>query len=272
MTYFVKRHGEIISQETRALISKRYRAITKAVNLEFWNIQSELQHSIYVGSYGRGTAIETSDLDVLVSLPKEEYQHYDTMKGNGQSRLLQSVRQAILYTYPRTDIRADGQVVKVSFSDGMKFEILPAFETKYWDGRTTYRYPDTNMGGNWLSTNPKAEQDAMKVKNEISCGLLIDTCKHIRYIRDNYFSSYHLSGIVIDSFVYQAISGWKWVQPGESSSGVLGEYEKHLLRKFYDIFSPLYCSHISAPGSDQMLDASNSIQCLEKILCLMAEV
>ena len=30
-------------------------------------------------------------------------------------------------------------------------------------------------------------------------GLLYDTCKHIRYIRDNSFSSYHLSGIVIDS-------------------------------------------------------------------------
>lgn len=147
MTYSVKQHGEIIPLETRVLISKRYKAITSAVNSEFWNIPSEQQHSMYVGSYGRGTAIETSDLDVLVSLPKEKYQHYDSLKGNGQSRLLQSVRQAILYTYPRTDIRADGQVVKVTFSDGMKFEILPAFETKYWDGRTTYQYPDTNMGG-----------------------------------------------------------------------------------------------------------------------------
>ena len=59
--------------------------------------------------------------------------------------------------------------MKINFSDGMFFEILPAF--KNWDG--SYRYPDTNMGGNWRSTNPKAEQDAMKNKNISSNGLLL---------------------------------------------------------------------------------------------------
>ena len=101
--------------------------------------------------------------------------------------------------------------MKINFSDGMFFEILPAF--KNWDG--SYRYPDTNMGGNWRSTNPKAEQDAMKNKNISSNGLLFDTCKHLRYVRDNYFRSYHLSGIVIDSFVYQAIGNWRWLSSGE---------------------------------------------------------
>lgn len=68
-------------------------------------------------------------------------------------------------TYPRTDIRGDGQVVVIKFSDGMKFEILPAFKNNTiwgWDG--TYKYPDSHMGGNWMSTNPKAEQDAIKEK------------------------------------------------------------------------------------------------------------
>ena len=53
----VTRRGEIISADMRSLISQRYRRITKAVNLEFWNIESETAHSLYVGSYGRGTAI-----------------------------------------------------------------------------------------------------------------------------------------------------------------------------------------------------------------------
>lgn len=271
MSNFVKEHGEMISLETRALISARYKTITKTINQEFWNSTSETLHSLYVGSYGRGTAIETSDLDVLVVLPRKEYERYDVVKGNGQSRLLQAVRGALLGSYPRTDIRADGQVVKVSFSDGMKFEILPAFEETSWSGRTVYCYPDTNMGGNWLSTNPKAEQDAMKAKNRSSNGLLFDTCKHIRYIRDTSFSSYHLSGIVIDSFVYQAISGWKWTVSGEPSTSAWGDYERHLLRKFYDIFSlPYYCT-ICAPGSDQQLDASSSVECLKKVLKLMIE-
>lgn len=58
-----------IDSGTRSLISKRYKTITKAVNGDFGNSNSETAHSRYVGSYGRGTAINVSDLDVLVELP-----------------------------------------------------------------------------------------------------------------------------------------------------------------------------------------------------------
>ena len=116
----------------RSLISKRYCTVTSAMNREFWNITSDRQNSIYVGSYGRGTAIDTSDIDILMSLPESYYNQFNSVYGNGQSRLLQAVRQAILVPYPRSEVRADGQVVKINFSDGMFFEILPAFRN--WDG------------------------------------------------------------------------------------------------------------------------------------------
>ena len=61
----VLKRGEIISQDIRDTISKRYRTVTRAINKEFWNSQSDTQHSLYVGSYGRGTAIDTSDLDII---------------------------------------------------------------------------------------------------------------------------------------------------------------------------------------------------------------
>lgn len=92
--------------------------MTAAINRGFWNILNNTQNSLYVGSYGRGTAIDSSDLDILMILPEREYSRHDSLKGNGQSRLLQSVRQAIMTTYPRSDIRADGQVVKIAFYDG----------------------------------------------------------------------------------------------------------------------------------------------------------
>ncbi len=109
------------------MISTRYKRITKAINIEFWNTNSEIAHSRYVGSYGRGTAVSTSDLDVLMELPNNEYDHFTSLTGNGQSRLLQAVKDSILETYPTTDVKGDGQVVIVKFSDGMKFEILPTF-------------------------------------------------------------------------------------------------------------------------------------------------
>lgn len=269
MSYHVLKHGEKISMDTRSIIATRYKTITKAVNREFWNLTSETKHSLYVGSYGRGTAIDTSDIDILVELPQSEYDRYDLYKGNGQSRLLQAVKTSIQASYPHTDVRADGQVVKVSFADGMKFEVLPAFESRGWSGNTTYQYPDSNMGGNWQSTNPKAEQDAMRRKNDSDYGLLFDTCKHMRNIRDNYFSSYHLSGIVIDSFVYAAIGGWSWTQPSSTSSAPAGEYEKHLYNTYVNNYR--YMTTIPAPGSNQPVNFVSSRECLEKVLYKMMQ-
>lgn len=267
----VRRHSNSIDLETRKLISSRYKRITKAVNQEFWGSSSETDHSLYVGSYGRGTAVNASDLDVLLSLPQDEYERYGAYKGNGQSRLLQAVKKAVEQTYSRTDVHGDGQVVVVEFSDSMRFELLPAFEKNDWSGGTTYIYPDSNMGGNWRPTDPKAEQEAMKTKNKTSDGLLFDTCKHMRLIRAEHFSSYKLSGIVIDSFVYSAMDSWRWAQDG-SSSAPAGEYEKMLFKVFNDrSMNGLFAFSLSAPGSRQVVDTEKSLSCLGKVLKYMAE-
>lgn len=264
----VGRNVEHISAEQRSLISQRYKRITHAVNAEFWRVDSDTAHSRYVGSYGRGTAIDTSDIDILVELPRSEYDRFDAQKGNGQSRLLQAVKNAILQTYPRSSIRADGQVIVIDFSDGIKFEVLPAFQQLDWYGNWNgkYDYPDTNMGGNWRSTNPKAEQDAMAEKNRESNGLLYDTCKHMREIRDSHFSSYHLSGIVIDSFVYNNIDDWHWPNAGEASTQPHGTYEKKLCG-----VCPSWSFGLTAPGSGDVVDTTNSIDCLKKVLNYMSK-
>lgn len=264
----VIQNKEKISRDQRNTVSQRYKRVTRAINTEFWDSVSETDHSRYVGSYGRGTAINTSDIDILVELPKSEYERYDAHKGNGQSRLLQAVKGAIQTTYPRSNIKADGQVIVIDFSDGIKFEILPAFKHLdfwgEWNGK--YDYPDTNMGGNWRSTNPKAEQDAMATRNKESNGLLYDTCKHMREIRDNHFKSYHLSGIVIDSFVYHNIADWHWIREGEApSQHPRGTYEKRLKEQ-----CPWSIS-LTAPGSGDVVDTSRSIDCLNKVLNYMSK-
>lgn len=264
MSNRVEKHGERISQDIRYLISLRYHTVTKAINNEFWNSISNTMHSLYVGSYGRNTAIDTSDIDILIELPSNLFDRYNNLSGNGQSRLLQAVRNAILTSYPRSDVRADGQVIKIAFSDEIRFEIAPAFKSIYGG----YKYPDTNNGGNWRSTNPKDEQDAMSERNRRSNGLLYDTCKHIRYIRDNYFSSYHLSGIVIDSFVYTAIGNWRWLNSGESSTSPSGTYEQVLL-DYYNQHGISYGMSIYAPGSNDTVSTVSSYECLGKVLRYM---
>ena len=109
-------------------ISTRYKAITKRLNTDFWVTNSDTSHSLYVGSYGRNTAISGfSDLDMIFQLPYSTYEQYDNYGGNGQSALLQAVRMSIKKTYSTTNIGADGQVILVSFNDGLTFEIVPCF-------------------------------------------------------------------------------------------------------------------------------------------------
>lgn len=271
MSSKVIRYDNIISLETRQSIAKRYHKVTRAINQEFWNSTSETAHSLYVGSYGRNTAIDTSDIDILVEIPEDEYNRYSYVKGNGQSRLLQAVKNAIQNAYSRSDVRADGQVIKIAFSDGMKFEVLPAFPQENWSGSILYKYPDSNMGGNWKTTDPRSEQRAIREKNNSSNGLLCATCRHIRMIRDTSYSSYHLSGILIDSFVYDAIGWWHFTREDVDSSIQLKSYEQELLDHYNQIsLNGLLSPTLAAPGSGTALDTSKDWNILGKILNKMA--
>lgn len=271
MSSNVLRYDNVISLVTRQSIANRYHTVTKAINREFWNSMSETTHSFYVGSYGRNTAINTSDIDILVEIPEYEYNKYSYSKWNGQSRLLQAVKKAIETSYSRSDVRADGQVIKIAFSDGMKFEVLPAFPQTSCSDSVLYKYPDTNMGGNWRTTDPKSEQKAMKEKNFLSNGLLCDTCRHIRTIRDNFYSSYHLSGILIDSFVYIAMGKWYYTVEYINLQSQFKYYNQTLIDYYNNISNSIYFIPILfAPGSGMQIDTSKGWDVLGKILNKMA--
>ena len=68
-------------------ISMRYKNITKRLNIDFWDSTSETSHSLYVGSYGRDTAIDGfSDLDMIFELPASFYSQYDGYSGKRSVR------------------------------------------------------------------------------------------------------------------------------------------------------------------------------------------
>ena len=106
-------------------IATRSGHITRRLNTDFWATTSDTSHSLYVGSYGRNTAISgISDLDLILQLPYSMYKQYNAYTGNGQSALLQTVKTSIERTYATTNIRADGQVIQVPFTDGVVFEVV----------------------------------------------------------------------------------------------------------------------------------------------------
>ena len=186
-------------------IQTRYHAITKRINQDFWNSNSATIHSSYVGSYGRGTCIYTSDVDIIVELPWSEYSKYDDYYGNGQSALLQAVRNSLQKTYSSSSISADGQVVDIEFSDGIKFEVVPAF--RYSDD-SGYCYADTNHGGSWKSMNPKAELQAFDDMNTDTNKNLKRLCRMVRA-----WNSKHtvlMPGILIDTIAYRFIQHYEY--------------------------------------------------------------
>ena len=187
------------------IISMRYKTITRRLNTDFWDSTSETLHSLYVGSYGRDTAIEGfSDLDMIFELPASIYWQYDDYSGNGQSALLQKVKNSILATYANTNIGADGQVIDVSFADGMKFEVVPTFVNT----KNSYTYPDANDGGKWLTTNPKPEIKAIRDRNNDCNGNLIRLCRMMRAWKSQ--CSVPMGGLLIDTLAYQFIDGWEY--------------------------------------------------------------
>ncbi len=186
-------------------ISTRYKAITRRLNTDFWNTTSETSHSLYVGSYGRNTAIRGfSDLDMAFELPSALYSQYDAYSSNGQSALLQAVRSSMKKTYPTSSIGGDGQVVVVSFQDGVTFEVVPVFNNQ----GGTYTYPDSNNGGTWKTTNPKPEIQAIKNRNIVCNNNLIPLCRMMRAWKKKW--NVPIGGLLIDTLAYQFIENYEY--------------------------------------------------------------
>lgn len=185
-------------------VAYRYHRIIHQLNEDFYGSDNDTAHGMYVGSYGRGTAIDTSDIDMLFVLPYEVYRQYDYYTGNGQSALLQSVRSSLQKTYPTSYIKGDGQVIVISFSDGITFEVVPCFVNK--DG--SYTYPDSNDGGHWRVTNPKPEISAINVLNNCTNNNLKRLCRMVRAWKEKH--NVPMGGLLIDTIAYGFLKDWEY--------------------------------------------------------------
>jgi len=74
-------------------ISSRAKTITRRVNSDSREINSDTRYSLFVGSYGRGTDIHVSDIDMIVELPYSIYEKYNNYSNNGQSALIHALKE-----------------------------------------------------------------------------------------------------------------------------------------------------------------------------------
>ncbi len=230
-------------------ISTRYHSITKRINHDYWGLESDTEHNLYVGSYGRDTEIFASDVDMLVRLPYNTYEKFNNYSFNGQSSLLQEVKKVIEKTYSITNLKADGQIISIPFSDGINFEVLPTFLNK--DG--SYTFANTNGGGSWKVTDPKAEIRAINDMNK-SCNYnLKPLCKMARAWKEK--NNVNISGILIDILAYKFLSTWEYKDKSYL-------YYDWMCRDFFEYVSKVPTSQTKwqAMGSNRYIYCYGSFQ------------
>ncbi|MEQ4700705.1 nucleotidyltransferase [Providencia rettgeri] len=193
-----------MSDSTVSTVSSRAKSITRRINSDFWSSSSENLHSLFVGSYGRGTAIHISDIDMIIELPYSYYTAYSNHLFNGQSALLQLVKKSLNKTYSTTTMRGDGQVIVIDFYDGMRFEVVPAFYIDEGD----YKYPDTNNGGTWKITKPRKEISSINTWNILTNTNLKRLCRMARAWKDQW--NVPMSGILIDTLAKNFIVNYEY--------------------------------------------------------------
>lgn len=230
-----------IKVQNQENIENRFGAITQRLNSDFYKIDSKTDNGIYIGSYGRNTAISgISDLDLIFKLPDDLYRKYNNREGNKQSQLLQDVKASISKTYSQSKVRADGQVVVIEFSNDY-IEVCPAFSED--DG--SFTYPDANNGGKWKKTNPIPESTTMiDFDKDCNCNL-INLCRIIRSWKNKF--GVKISGLLIDSLVYNF-----FISNLEYKSFSFSQYDI-LIRNFFEYLKDLDDDrkYWYAPGSNQ---------------------
>lgn len=220
-----------IGTTKRSIISVRYKSITNRLNTDFWGEPNESTFSRYVGSYGRNTAIKSiSDIDMIFVLPDHMKATYDKYVGNGQSALLQKVKESIAKTYSDTNIGADGQVVLIKFSDGINFEVVPAFQ----NSDKSYTYPDSNSGGSWKKTDPHPEIDKIEQEDPKLNFNLKRLCKMARAWKNN--CNVPMGGLLIDTLAFNFLKSWS------------NNQQSYL---YYDLMSRDFFDYLKSQREDQ---------------------
>lgn len=193
--------------------------IAKKLNSKYYGLDGDSKSHMYiVGSVGRNTAIKnSSDLDILFDLPNSVFKRFDDYDGNGQSQLLQEIKNTLSERYPKTDLRGDGQVVVIGFSS-FTVELVPGFKQK----DDTFKYPDTHFGGMWKTTDPLSEQKECAKCDKKSNNNYYNFCHIIRCMKNN--KGFNMGGLLIDTLVYN-----HFVEQDYYSEKTYGDYDTILL-------------------------------------------
>jgi len=222
-----KRFVSNLSVDNQSIISKRYKDITKQINLDYWHVKSDTRNAHYIGSYGRGTAIKgVANINMLVVLPQKVFQYFDTYQGNGQLVLIQDVKETVCKIFRNANINPEGHLL-VTFPD-ITFEVVPSFLSP----KKSYIYPEPKDEGSWKVFNPIREIEVVEEYNFKYNGKIKHLAKMMRAWKATH--NVPISGMLIDTLVLNFMEVWEGNETTFSYYGdMIGDFLEYLagLRK-----------------------------------------
>lgn len=157
----------------------KYDGVCKKLHNEYYPKEAYTgQSKLLIGSYGKHTNIRPPrDVDVLFIMPNNLYDKYNEYTSNGQSQLLQDVKNILSEKYSTTDrIKAWGKVILIEFSENVhNIELLPAFKKN--DGQ--FIIPNSEDGGSWETWDPALEIKTIQDSNK-KYGITIQVIRMIK--------------------------------------------------------------------------------------------
>lgn len=201
-----------------------------------------------LGSTAKGTACKpVADADVLFHMPPGTYSRFDGYTSNGQSALLQEVRDVLRRRYPGTDIRGDGPVVVVEFTSGANVEVVPGVLLS--DGsdilHAECKVPVTKDGGFWESSDYGAEYNALYAADHPRQGQVARLVRYMKAWR-------HAQNVTLKSLVLELMAedfAQTWDTNWSSYT-----YDDWLIRDFLKYAADNYFTTYRMPGTGKGID------------------
>ncbi len=154
----------LLTSAQRKDAKSKYVGVCKKLHSHYYpNKDYDGSTKLLIGSYGKHTHLRPPrDVDVLFIMPGDKFKQYDDNESNGQSQLLQDIKNILSKKYTTTEIiKAWGKIVLIKFSDGThNIELLPAWENEAVEG--TFLIPNTANGGAWDEWDPRSEIKKIK--------------------------------------------------------------------------------------------------------------
>lgn len=190
----------------------KYNWVCQTVHNYFYDKKYDGSTKLLFWSYKKDTNIrpmtEDQDVDVLIRLPFEIYEQFNSHESNWQSNLIQKIKEILQDSYTTTDkIKWWWKVILVAFKDGThNVELLPAFEQWDW----SFIIPNSEACWSWEIFDPKAELEKFFESNKKTSGLTRSLSKIIKKWKREVswltIKSYKIEEFVInflDSYDYQ---------------------------------------------------------------------